>query len=160
LDKRQAENQQQLQQHMSELRSYTATQFKQAHTNMNRFAASPARRLGKTRPGVSDASVCHTLNNTYDSTAKLCLWQEYLYGLEDNKAAKNFTSVERGRVKFKFCRRKCFWEVMVKLCNAGFTDLSSIDKVHQAYGMKLSVSSILAMMMKDRKVDGHPNLSL
>jgi hypothetical protein len=49
---------------------------------------------------------------------------------------------------------------MVKLCNAGFADLSSIDKVHQAYGMKLSVSAILAMMMKDRKVGGHPNLSL
>jgi hypothetical protein len=68
--------------------------------------------------------------------------------------------VERARVKFKFCHQKCFWEVMVKLCNAGFTDLSSIDKVHQAYGMKLSVSTILAMMQKDRKVGGHPNLSL
>jgi hypothetical protein len=76
------------------------------------------------------------------------------------EVAKNFTPVERGRVKFKFCRRKCFWEVMVKLCNAGFTDLSSIDKVHQAYGMKLSVSAILALMMKDRKVGGHPNLCL
>jgi hypothetical protein len=64
LDKRQTENQQQLQQHMSELRSYTATQFKQGHTNMNRFAASPTRRLGPTRPGASDASICHTLNNT------------------------------------------------------------------------------------------------
>jgi hypothetical protein len=153
---------------MSELRSYIATQFKQVHTNMNRFAVSPARRLGKTRPWVSDTSVCHTLNNTYDSTAKLSscprnlllLWQEYLYGLEGNKASKNFTSVEHGRVKFKFCRRKCFWVVMVKLCNAGFNDLSSIDKVHQAYGMKLSVSAILAMTMKDRKVGGHPNLSL
>jgi hypothetical protein len=64
LDKRQAENQQKLQPHMSELRSYTATQFKQVHTNMNRFAASPARRLRQTRPGVSDAYVCHTPNNT------------------------------------------------------------------------------------------------
>jgi hypothetical protein len=168
LDKRQAENQQQVQQHMSELRSYTETQFKQVHTNMNRFAASPTRRLGSTRPGASEASICQTLNNTYDSTAKLSscprklllLWQEYLYGLEGNIAAKNFTSVERGCVKFKFFRRKCFWEVMVKLCNAGFTNLSSIDKVQQAYGMKLSVSSILAMMQKDRKVGGHPNLSL
>jgi hypothetical protein len=134
LDKSQAENQQQLQKHMSELRCYTATQCKQVHTKINRFAASPARRLGKTRSGVSNASVCHTLNNTYNSTAKLSscprnillFWQEYLYGLEGNKAAKNFTSVERGRVKLKSCCQKCFWEVMVKLCNAGFTDLSSI----------------------------------
>jgi hypothetical protein len=41
--KGQAENQKQLQQHMSELYSYTATQFKQVHTNMNRFASSPER---------------------------------------------------------------------------------------------------------------------
>jgi hypothetical protein len=168
LDKRQAENQQQLQQHMSELRSYTATQSKQVHTNMNRFAASPVRWLGPTRPGASDAYACHTLNNTYESTAKLSswprnpllIWQEYLYGLEDNKATKNFTSVERGHVKLKLCRWDLLWEVMVKLFNARFTDLSSIDKVHQAYGMKLSVSAICSMMQKDRKVGGHPNLSL
>jgi hypothetical protein len=48
---------------------------------------------------------------------------------------------------------------MTKLCNAGFSDLSSIDKVHQAYGVKLSVSAILAMMQKGKKVGGHPNLS-
>jgi hypothetical protein len=38
------------------------------------------------------------------------------------------------------------------------THLSSIDKVYQAYGMNLSVSTILAMMQKDKKVGGHPNL--
>jgi hypothetical protein len=108
---------------MSERRSYTATQLKQVHTNMNQFAASPARRLGKTRPGVSDASICHTLNNTYDSTVNLSscprnlliLWKEYLYVLEGNKAAKHFMSVEGGCVKFKCCRQQRFWEVIVKL---------------------------------------------
>jgi hypothetical protein len=40
------------------------------------------------------------------------------------------------------------------------TNLSSIVKVHQAYGVKLSFSAILAMMQKDKKVGGHPNLSL
>jgi hypothetical protein len=102
LGKLQAENQQQLQQHMSELCSYTSTQFKQVNTNMNRFPSSPARGLGSTRPGVSDGvSVSHTLNNTYNSTAKLSscprnlllLWQEHFYGLEGNKAGKNFTEV-------------------------------------------------------------------
>jgi hypothetical protein len=151
LGKQHAKNQQQLQHHTRELRSYTSTQFKQVHTNMNRFASSPTRRIGPTRPGTSDNSVSHTLNNTYDSTTKLSsrprnlllLWQYYLYGLEGNTAAKNFTSIQRVRVKFNFCRQKCFWEVMAKLC---FTDLSSIDKVYQAYGMKLTVSAILTMM--------------
>jgi hypothetical protein len=44
----------------------------------------------------------------HDSAAKLVhhprimllLWREYLYGLAGNKLAKNFTSVERGKVKF------------------------------------------------------------
>jgi hypothetical protein len=72
LGKRQAENQQQFQHRTSELRSYAATQFKQVHTNMNRFTSTPARRVGPTRPGVSDrVSVSHTLNNTYDSSVKL-----------------------------------------------------------------------------------------
>jgi hypothetical protein len=31
---------------------------------------------------------------------------------------------------------------MVKLCNAGFTNFSSKDKLHQAYGVKLPVSAI------------------
>jgi hypothetical protein len=169
MGKHQKENHQQLQQHTSELRSYSAAQFNQVHTNMNRFASTPARRVGPTRPGASSwVSVSRTFNTTYDSTANLSscpsnlliLWQEYLYGLEGNKAAKNVTSVERGHVKFKFCRRMCFWGVMVKICNAGLTDLSSIDKVSQAYDVKLSVSAILALMQKDKKVGGHPNLSL
>jgi hypothetical protein len=120
MGKWQAENQQQLQQRMSELRSYSATQFKQVHINMNRFAYTPVRRVGPTRPGASDrasVSVYHKIDNTYGSTAKLSscprnlllIWQEYLYGLEGNKATKNFTSVERGRIKFKLCRRKRFW---------------------------------------------------
>jgi hypothetical protein len=54
----------------------------------------------------------------------------------------------------------CFWEVIIKLCNAGFTDLSSIDKVNRACGVKLSVPAILALMQKDKKVGGHPNMSL
>jgi hypothetical protein len=48
---------------------------------------------------------------------------------------------------------------MVKLCNAGFTDLSSISKVQQAYG-NFQFPAILVMMQKYRKVGGHPNLSL
>jgi hypothetical protein len=136
---------------------------------MNCFASTPARRVGSTRPGASIwVSISHTLNTTYDSTDELSscprnlllLWQEYLYGLEGNKTAKKITSVKRGHVKLKFCRRTCFWEVTVKLYNTGFTDLSSIDKANQAYGVKLSVSTILALMQKDNKVGGHPTLSL
>jgi hypothetical protein len=88
----------------------------------------PARRIGASRPAQTSA-VVHTLDSGYDSTAKLAhhprtllsMWHEYLYGIGDNKPAKNFTSFERGKVKFNFCRRKSFWDIMVRLVNAGFT---------------------------------------
>jgi hypothetical protein len=83
-----------------------------------------------------------------------------LYGLAGNKPAKSFTPVERGKVKFKYCRRKVFWAIMVKLVNSGFNEVSAIDKIRQAYGINLSVSAILNSMQKDRKNGGHPNLSL
>jgi hypothetical protein len=79
---------------------------------------------------------------------------EYLYVIADNKPAKNFTSVVRGKVKFKLCRRKFFWDVMVRLVNAGFAELTAIDKVHQAYGMNLSFTSILNKIHKDKHNGG------
>jgi hypothetical protein len=38
---------------------------------------------------------------------------------------------------------------MMNIDNAGFTELSAIDKIHQAYGVHLSVSAILSKMQKD-----------
>jgi hypothetical protein len=49
---------------------------------------------------------------------------------------------------------------MVRLVNAGFTELTAIDKVHQAYGMNLSVTAIPNKIQKDKKDGGHPNLNL
>jgi hypothetical protein len=134
---------------------------------MHRFASTPVRQIGPMMP-LSSGGVSHTLENTYNYTDKLSLcprnllliWQEYLYGLEDNKTTKNLMLVEYGCVKFEFCHRKCFWEAMVKIYKTGFTNLSSIDKGHHTHGLKLSVSTILAMMQNDKKVGGHLNLSL
>jgi hypothetical protein len=53
-----------------------------------------------------------------------------------------------------------FWNVMVRLINGGFTELTAIDKVHQAYENALSVTSVLNKMQKDKIVGGHPNLNL
>jgi hypothetical protein len=50
---------------------------------------------------------------------------------------------------------------MVRLINGGFTELTAtIDKVHQAYGNTLSVTSLLNKMKKDKSDGGHPNLNL
>jgi hypothetical protein len=115
LDQRQSENNQQLRAHVSELRNYTATQFRIMHTNMTRYSLQPARRLGGARLGAG-SGVVHTPDYYHNSTSKLAhhprtlllLWYEYLYGLAGNKPAENCTSVERGKVKCKYCRRKVF----------------------------------------------------
>ena len=134
--------------------------------NMTRYSMQPVRRIG-TAGGGSEISN-HIGNEGIDATAKLSshprtlllLWHEYLFGLEGNKPARNFTVSERGRVRFKYCRRNCFWNVMVRLINGGFTELTAIDKAHQAYGNALSVTSVLNKMQKDKSVGGHPNLNL
>jgi hypothetical protein len=171
LHTREMEHHQQNQVNYSQLRNYCCTQFAQMNRSMTRYSMQPVRPLGPNRNATATATTATTNiggNEGVDSTTKLAahprtlllLWHEYLYGLEGNKAAKDFTQVERGRAKFKYCRRKCFWSVMSRLVNAGFTELIAIDKIHQAYGVKLSVSAVLNKMQRDKKNGGHPNLAI
>jgi len=88
------------------------------------------------------------------------LWQEYQFGLNGEKPAKDFNSRERGKNKSMYCRRKVFWDVIRNLINAGFTSDAAIDKVYQVYGRGTSVTSILVMMVSDRKTGGNPNLQV
>ena len=114
---------------------------------MTRYSMQPVRRIGPANPNAAAAGN-HIANEGIDATAKLAphprtlllLWHEYLFGLEGNKPARNFTSTERGRERFKYSQRNSFWTVMSQLINVGFTELSEIDKVHQAYGNDLSVT--------------------
>jgi hypothetical protein len=168
LDQRQTEHHQQVQANIGQLRNYCCAQFGLMNRNMTRYSMQPVRRIGPT-PNATNAQAAGALGNEgLDSNAKLAshprtlllLWHEYLYGLENNKPAKNFTPVERGRIKFKYSRRKCFWSVMVRLINAGFTELTAIGKIHQAYGNNLSVTVVLNKMQRDKRNGGHPNLRL
>merc|ERR1712150_375032 len=86
------------------------------------------------------------------------LWHEYQFGLSGCKPAKEFTLIERGKAKSVYCRRKVFWDVVVKLVNAGHTSEVVIDKVYACYGRNTSVTKILLKMVQDRKTGGHPNL--
>lgn len=92
--------------------------------------------------------------NLYD------LWHEYEFGLSGNKPAKHFTRVERGKVKYAYCRRKVFWDVIAKLINAGHTSDSAVDEVYNVYGRSLGVTTILRKMVNDRKTGGHINLQI
>ena len=88
------------------------------------------------------------------------LWHEFQFGLSGCKPAKEFSLAERGKSKSVYCRRKVFWDVIVKLVNAGHTSEVAIDKVYACYGRNTSVTKILLKMVQDRRTGGHPNLKV
>lgn len=100
----------------------------------------------------SQAELFRGIKNLYD------LWHEYEFGLAGNKAAKHFTSRERGKCRFMYSRRKVFWDLVQKMINAGHTSDSAIDKVYLVYGRSLAVTYILKKMVSDRRTGGHPEL--
>ena len=92
------------------------------------------------------------VKNLYD------LWQEWEYGLSGNKAARDFTREERGKVKYVFSRRKVFWDMVSTLVRAGHTSDSAIDQIYEIYGRSNGVTNILRALAKDRRSGVHPRL--
>ena len=89
------------------------------------------------------------------------LWQEYMSGINGFKPASKFTSAERGKVKYRYCRRKVFWRAMTKLLSYGIDASVIIGRLENIYGNdSLSVSVILKNMRKDKELkkyfDNHP----
>jgi Transcriptional activator of glycolytic enzymes len=89
------------------------------------------------------------------------LWNEWVFGLDGRKAAKDFNRVERGgKSKTKFCRRKVFWDCVSRHVAAGFDVQTVIDKIQAAYGYNMTMYRVLEAMTKDKKKGGHPNLRI
>jgi hypothetical protein len=88
------------------------------------------------------------------------LWEEYTVGLKGFKAARLFTTVERGRSKFTYSKRKHVWDKISELIRAGYTADVAIDKMYKAYGERLSVTKIILAMINDQKNGGHPQLRI
>ena len=87
------------------------------------------------------------------------LWQEYEVGIAGRKAARLFTSEERGQVKYVYSRRKVAWDVIAVLVGApGYTVHTAIDKVYDEYGRDEPVTTIINHMRQDRMTGGHPEL--
>ena len=83
--------------------------------NLRRMSVAPGRR-GASRSGggvgganesqaVMPANLCKCPKNLY------VLWAEFESGVGGNKPARLFTASERGKVKFKYCRRKIVWDM-------------------------------------------------
>jgi hypothetical protein len=88
------------------------------------------------------------------------LWREYEFGDAGCKPAKDFTIQERGKDRYKYYRRNVFWIVVGRMVLAGWSWECACDKVYAVYGQRLSVTKIIACMIRDKKVGdgGHPEL--
>ena len=101
------------------------------------------------------------MNNVSCSLSKCprtlyALWNEYEFGVNGQKAAKNFTSRERGASRFTYSRRKVFWDKVRELVRAGHTSLTAIDLISNVYRNK-SVTQIINAMLKDKRRNTWPS---
>ena len=82
------------------------------------------------------------------------LWTEYLFGvLGGRKPARLFSETERGRVKYKYTRRKVIGDVVRNLVSLGHSSELAIDMIYNVYGPQTSVTDIINRMRKDKKWD-------
>ena len=130
--------------------------------NLRSIQVAPARRGGAHGPvayrlgtdaGDTRPAVLHGCPRTL-----AVLWDEYQNGIGGNKPARMFTRRERGgRVKFRYSRRKVFWDCMSRLLSRGNTIATAIAKIKGVYG-DVSVTKTLERMRPDERAGGHANL--
>ena len=82
------------------------------------------------------------------------LWDEYLNGVGGRKPARLFSETERGRVKYKYTRRKVVWDIVRKLVDLGHSSHRAIDMIYNVYGAQTSVTDIINRLRRDKKM-GH-----
>ena len=109
----------------------------------------PARAVNGSNGGLGNANLLNCPPNLYT------LWNEYEVGVGGNKAAKEFTASERGRVKSKYCRRKKFWQAMERLIAGGAYSHTAIRRIYEVYGVNSRVSKILKEMAPHEANGGH-----
>ena len=157
------------------------TLLSQLNTSVKRIAMIPTIRAHSVRnrrstimseedTGAGSTNEVSTSSTTdqgsipYELTLCRCpkslhvLWQEYEFGVGGRKPAKLFTSTERGRVKFNYCLRNHFWNLMKRMLLRGYSHSSAIDKIYNVYGNNHSATKILRMIRNDAKSGGHAQL--
>jgi hypothetical protein len=97
----------------------------------------------------------------------MVLWTEWEYGIAGRKAAKDWTSIERGgggdtKVKQMYHRRRNIWRIQQHLVNKGRNIQSANALIETTYGTNLSITAISMAIARDRatyRAHGglHPN---
>lgn len=157
-------------------------QVRRMNTNMTRYMNRPARVIGAAAvapvvqeqeidipPVILDEPIPMQIDDPLapvQNIARLSkcpktlhdLWREYEFGLNGFKAAKDFTVSERGKEKYKYYRRNCFWKQVAELIRAGDSADRACDKFYEVYGGDKSVTQILNCIIADKKNGGHHRL--
>jgi hypothetical protein len=160
----------QINQSINNQRTETGEKFKVLNKNVNRILIQPPRMM--TPQQRQDRAERNNFIEAAEALAQpqlipqlskaprtlFDLWEEYAFGMAGRKAAKDFTSFERGACRYVYCRRKVFWDCVSKHVNAGYLAVTAIDRILDAYGRSLTVTSILILMSRDKATGGHANL--
>jgi hypothetical protein len=99
--------------------------------------------------GTSDAqprpvTLCKNPKSLYT------LWHEYEYGVGPRKAAKHFSSRDRGANRSSYSKRKAYWDLVLAMVNRGKQANQAIDEIYKHYGYKTSVSNIIKFIQRER----------
>lgn len=124
--------------------------------NLVRMLAMPARRIGASATvggggGANESQVVRP-PNLCKCPKNLCvLWAEFQSGFGGNKAVWSFTAAERGKVKFKYCRRKIVWDVIDNLVKRGLSSDVAIDRIYaECGGPSTKVNDVIAQLKQFR----------
>ena len=150
------------------LKQFMESGFATINGNVRRVAIQPARRVttatgldflagAATRTVGAAMELAPALAMTNPPTLSpnpkslFDLWDEYLNGLGGRKPARLFSESERGRVKYKYSRRKVVWDVVKKLVDLGHTANTAIDMIYDVYGAQTCVTKIINRLRKDKR---------
>jgi hypothetical protein len=134
-------------------------QYNTMNTNIRRMALRPAQHVRNTENandaqdpaavGQDNRNPAATLSPT--PRTLYVLWEEYQHGVGGRKAARFFTPQERGQVKFKYSRRKVFWDVVSHLIRSGLHSNVAIDRIYEVYGQNATVTTVINQMRRDKR---------
>ena len=71
------------------------------------------------------------------------LWDEYEFEIGDRKAAKEFTSKERGNYKYTYHRKNIVWDKVADMVRSGWNAATSCNIIYIVYGHQSIVTAII-----------------
>ena len=135
-----------------------------AAAEANDSVARPPRATG---PGAGPSATARPARRVGDREARLVprprclyeLWQEYQFGIGNNKPAKNFTTTERNNrddgLKQKYHYRNKVWKIQSYMLNAGWTVEGMNAELTRVYNSS-HVTTIIKGITADSKNQANP----